>query len=171
MTSQPTDVDNAKIRKRDRGVAAARWRRSHLAKIFAIVAMVAALVIGWVLYHRPAHSYQVSAHGAVWTVDVKFALSESRSGSPVPILGPLRDIPGVGKIVDVIVDKFPSHKGAAVSFMTGVGINSAGLAYLDEYQPPSDSCNVHLSGPWWEVSPLNDATMSCARGFHYTGGG
>jgi hypothetical protein len=58
-----------------------------------------------------------------------------------------------------------------VSFMTGVGSRSTGLVYLNGYPPPSDSCNVHLSGPWWEVSPLIVATMSCPRGFHYTTGG
>src|ERR1019366_10429639 len=90
---------------------------------------------------------------------------------PVPLVGPLRDIPGVGKIVEVIVDRFPSRKGAAVSFMTGVGVRDAGLVYLSGYPPPPDSCNVHLSGPWWEVTPLNVATMGCARGFHFTAGG
>ena len=171
MTSQPSDVDRSANRKRDPRAALARWRRGRVVKIFSIFAMVAALAVGWVLYHRPAHPYQMSAHNAVWTADVKFALSESRSGSPVPILGPLRDIPGVGKIVKVIVEKFPSRKGSAVLFLTGVSIGYQGLVYLDGYPPPPDSCNVHLSGPWWEVSPENVATMGCARGFHFTAGG
>jgi hypothetical protein len=28
-----------------------------------------------------------------------------------------------------------------------------------------------LSGPWWEVVPLDDADMKCPRGFSFTGGG
>lgn len=149
----------------------ARWRRGRVAGILLLVAVVAALIVGWHLYNRPAHPYQVNANSAVWSTDVKFALSESGSGSPVPLIGPLRDLPGVGKPVEVVVDKFPSRKGDAVSFMTGVGSRSTGLVYLNGYPPPPDSCNVHLSGPWWEVSPLNVATMGCARGFHFTAGG
>jgi hypothetical protein len=171
MTSLSSEVFYSVNRKRHPGVAAARWRRRRLVQIFLVVALVAAVTVSWLLYNRPAHSYQVSAHSAVWTADVKFALSENGSGSPVPVVGPLRHVPGVGKIVEVIVDKFPSRKGSAVLFLTGVGINDAGLVYLNGYPAPPDSCNVHLSGPWWEVSPLNDRTMSCDRGFHFTAGG
>ena len=171
MTSQSNEVGHPTEGKRHPATAVARWRRGRVAGIFLLVAVVAALIVGWHLYNRPAHPYQVNANSAVWSTDVKFAISESGSGSPVPLVGPLRDIPGVGKIVEVIVDRFPSRKGAAVSFMTGVGVRYAGLVYLNGYPPPQDSCNVHLSGPWCEVSPLIVTTMSCPRGFHYTGGG
>jgi hypothetical protein len=126
---------------------------------------------GWALYHRPAHAYVVGAHSAVWSSDVKFAIHASASGSPVNVVGPLELLPGVGRIAEVIVDGTGSHKKVAVLFLTGVGVNEAGLAYLNGYPPPSDTCSVHLSGPWWEISPLDVTTMGCVRGFHYTGGG
>jgi len=44
--------------------------------------------------------------------------------------GALRDIPGVGRIASVIVDKSASGKRVAVLFMTSPGGNSGGLVFL-----------------------------------------
>jgi len=63
----------------------------------------------------------------------------------------------------VIVDKSASGKRVAVLFMTSPGGNSGGLVFLHGYPPPSDTCNTHLSGPWWQLSPLNYTTNGCAE--------
>ena len=162
--------DAAKTHPNDPAVRNPVIRR---ARNLALVALVAMIIVAWTLYDRPSHTYQVGSHRATWSLDVKAALAEKRSATngSVALVGPLAHLPGVGKIVEVIVDKFPSHKGEAVLFLTGVDANDAGLAYLNGYPPPPDSCNFHLGGPWWQISPLNVTTMGCARGFHFTGGG
>lgn len=143
-------------------------RRVRATSLVVLVATV--ILLAWDLYDRPAHPYQVGANSAAWSADVTTALAKSPSGGHFVPVGALRVVPGVGKIVDVIVDKGP-HKWTAVLFLTGLGVRSnyAGLVYLDGFPPLADSCNFHLGGPWWEVSPLNVNT--CARGFHFTGGG
>jgi hypothetical protein len=136
-----------------------------------LLPVVAVVIVVGALYEKPAHSYQVNGNAATWAADVKIALSKSRSASPITPTGPLLLLPGVGKIDSVVVNKSPSGQKVAVMFMTGTGGNSGGLVYLHGYPPPSDTCNAHLSGPWWQLSPLNDTTMGCERGFHFTGGG
>ena len=150
----------------------ARARLVRRARNLALVALVAMVIVAWSLYNRPSRTYQVSENQVLWHIDVRLALALPRSSSngAVSPEGQLGNIAGVGKIVEVIVDRFSSRKGEAVLFLTGVDANYAGLAYLNGYPPPGDSCSVHLSGPWWQISPVNVMTMGCARGFHFTGG-
>jgi hypothetical protein len=159
------------VAKRDKNAVRARWRHESGATVLILVAMAVIVIVAWILYDRPAHTYRVGAHTATWSADVKIALSESVRVGPITPSGPLRDIPGVGKIVRVIVDKEDSGKKVAVLFLTSEGVEESGLVYLHGFPPPSDSCNVHLNGPWWQVGPLNTTSMGCARGFHFTGGG
>jgi hypothetical protein len=155
----------------DTKTIAARRRREARAGILLLVSLAVVVLVAWVLYDRPAHAYQVNGNSATWMKDVKIALAESDSGSPITPAGQLRDIPGVGRIASVVVNKSASDNKAAVLFMTSFGGNSGGLVYIRGYPPPPDTCHTHLSGPWWELSPLNDSTNACARGFQFTGGG
>ncbi len=129
--------------------------------------------VGWHLYNRPAHVYAVGPNSATWTADVKLAIAESTPAGPLLPSGPLRDIPGVGTINSVIVNKGTSEHQVAVFFVTSdvPGAGESGLAYLRGYPPLQDTCDVHLSGPWWQIGLLNVSTNGCARGFHFTGGG
>jgi hypothetical protein len=139
---------------------------------FALVIMAAVvLVVAWDLYDQPAHSYEVGANSTTWSADVTTALAKLPSGGNYRPVGEFRVLPGVGRVFDVVVDQYPRRKGKMVMFLTKVDANGAGLVYLDDFPPPSDTCDYHLGGPWWELSPLNDATMGCARGFHFTPGG
>ena len=141
-------------------------QRPRLALLLAAAVVV---VVGWVLYDRPAHTYPMSGNSATWSADVRIALSEGGAGGVVAPSGPLREIPGVGRIVEVIIDKATLRKSTEVLFLTGTNANYSGLAYLNGFPPPPDSCNVHLGGPWWQLASLNVQTMGCQRGFHFTG--
>jgi hypothetical protein len=147
-----------------------RTRRARFRVAVVILVCVAIVLAGWILYNRPAHTFSVGANDAIWTSDVKLAMAQSNSAGPITPTGPLRDVPGVGKIESVIVEK-GSRNRVIVLFLTSEGWNETGLVYLQGYPPPSDSCNVHLSGPWWQVGRMNVSTMSCARGFNFTPGG
>jgi hypothetical protein len=171
MTIPTIDADSPSVAKKDKQTVIARWRRESGATVLTLVSLALIVVVAWILYDRPAHSYRMGANTATWSADVKIALSESVPVGPITPSGPLSDIPGVGRIVGVFVNREDSGKKAAVLFLTSEGINESGLVYLNGFPPPSDSCNVHLNGPWWQVGPLNTTTMGCARGFHFTGGG
>jgi hypothetical protein len=165
----------------DDGVPALRWKDSNVtmagvrtavrARNLALVALVATLIAVWILYNQPAHSYQVGANSTTWSADVTAALAKRPSGGNYRPAGEFRVLPGVGRIFEVVVDQDPARKGKMVMFLTKVDGDGAGLVYLDDFPPPSDTCNYHLGGPWWELSPLNDSTMGCARGYHFTPGG
>ena len=157
-------------RKIDRPIASLsilRSRRSWVVLSFLIVAAIVAAM----LYCRPTHSYAISGNSEVWSADVKIALAESGSGGTFAPTGALRNLPGVGKIQEVVVDKATLRKAITVLFLIGIDKSYGGLAYLEGYPPPPDSCSVHLTGPWWQVTHINDSTMGCPRGFSFTGGG
>ncbi|HXC18369.1 MAG TPA: hypothetical protein VNT80_00515 [Acidimicrobiales bacterium] len=141
------------------------------ASLLILITLAAVVTLAWVLYNRPAHAYQVNGHRATWRADVNIAMTESLAGSPITPTGHLRDLPGVGTIATVFVTRSAYGPNVAVLFMTGTGGNASGLAYLHGYPPPPDTCNTHLSGPWWQISSLNYATSDCPRGFHFTPGG
>lgn len=142
-----------------------RSRRGRALLLLLVVVVVAAAV----LYYRPTHHYQVSGNSKSWIADVKTALAKGGAGGTIAPSGVLRELPGVGKIEDIIVEKATLRKGIEVLFLTGTGANDSGLAYLDGVPPPPDSCNVHLGGPWWQITPINIRTMGCPRGFNFTG--
>ena len=134
-----------------------------------VVLVVAVILMAWDLYDRPAHVYAVNANQATWRADVKIALKERPPTGPLTPSGRLQTLPGIGPIMSVYVNE--SGKAVSVLFLTNVGQEENGLAYLQNFPPPSDSCNVHLSGPWWQISPLDIATNECSRGYHYSPGG
>jgi hypothetical protein len=171
MTTRSLNSETVPAGKKDTNAIIARWRHESGATVLVLVSLAVIVIVAWILYDRPAHSYRMGANTATWSADVKIALSESVPVGPITPTGPLSDIPGVGKIVNVIVNKADSGKKVAVLFLTGEGVNESGLVYLNGFPPPSDTCNVHLNGPWWQVGPLNTMTMGCERGFHFTGGG
>src|SRR3984957_6904250 len=80
------------------------WRHEFGAAALILVALAVVVGGGWLLYNRPAHTYAVGANSATWTSDVKLAIAESKPVGPLLPSGPLRDIPGVGKITSVIVN-------------------------------------------------------------------
>jgi hypothetical protein len=171
MTIRSNDVAITPDTKGTERSNLARWRHERGAAFLIVLSLAVILTVTWILYHRPAHPYRVDAYSATWTKDVKLAISERNPVGPIKPSGPLRNLPGVGRIVSVIVERSNSGKEVVVLFLTGDGLNEAGLVYLNGYPPPQDTCNVHLGGPWWQVGPLNTTSMSCARGFHFTGGG
>jgi hypothetical protein len=138
-----------------------------------VLVIVAAAVVSWHIYNRPAHPYDVHRNSATWIADVTLVRAEINSNSAVLPVGSLRDIPGVGKIVKILVNRTPSGKGLSIEFLTafGVGSNATGLVYLNDHGPPWDMCVVHLRGVWWQLGPLDVDGTTCARGFHFTPGG
>lgn len=173
MTTPPSGTVRSTTSKRVVNAKDAQWLRELLQLLMLATIIVVAVFVGRVLYNRPPHLYATGANAVTWRADVSTALSESGSGSQVVPTGPLGDLPGVGKIVKVIVERSPSGARVVVFFLThvGIGANYTGLVYLERYSPPADTCNVHLNGPWWQLSPFNFNTNDCARGFHFTGGG
>ena len=112
----------------------------------------------------------MKANSKIWLKDVDIAEVKSLGATFTPS-GNLRHIPGIGVVKEVIVDETNFRNEVMVEFLNGTDQQYAGLVYLKGLPPPPDSCNVHLSGPWWEVVPLDDADMKCPRGFSFTGGG
>src|SRR5487761_1939772 len=133
--------------------------------------LIVAAIVATMLYFRPAHSYAVSGNSEVWSADVKIALAERGAGGTFAPTGTLRNLPGVGKIQEVVVEKATLRKATTVLFLIGIDKNYGGLAYLEGYPPPPDSCSVHLTGPWWQVTHIGVSTVGCPRGFSFTGGG
>ena len=158
---------NAKIDYPVASQSILRSRRSWFVLLLLIVAAIVALT----LYLRPAHTYDVNANRKIWLTDVNVALREAGSGGSITPKGTLRNIAGVGKIQEVFVSKARLHGAVSVLFLTGINQKYAGLAYLEGHPPPPDSCNVHLSGPWWQISHVDVTTMGCPRGYNFTGGG
>jgi hypothetical protein len=152
----------------------ARWRHESGAAVLIVIALAVIVGTGWFLYNRPAHEYSVGAHSVTWTSDVTLAIAESKNQPVGPLVptGPLRAIPGVGRIVSVLVDKGSSHR-VAVLFLTSEvpGAGESGLVYLKGFPALPDACNLHLSGPWWQVGLMNITSNSCARGFTASPGG
>jgi hypothetical protein len=148
----------------------ARRHRGFGATLLTLAAL-AVVVSAFILYNRPAHLYGINAHGVTWTKDVNLALSERPALGPLTPSGPLRDIPGVGRIVSVVIEGPASGKKVIVLFLKSRGWNATGLAYIEGFSPPPDTCNAHIGGPWWQLGSLNTTSMGCARGFHFTGGG
>lgn len=122
------------------------------------------------LFNHPARTYDENSNYKIWLKDVGIAESESPSGNFTPT-GTLRDIPGIGIVKDVFVTEAASRNAVMVEFLTGIDQKYAGLVYLKGFPPPPDSCNVQLSGPWWQIVPLNVSDMNCPRGYNFTGGG
>lgn len=147
-----------------------RSKASRVVSLVVVLALASGVAVAWVLSDRSARTYSVSENAATWTADVKTAIAERTPTGPVTPTGSLREIPGVGKIVSVVVEG-QSAKRVTVLFLTVNGWNTAGLAYVKGSGPPWDTCNIHLSGPWWEIGQLNVSTMACARGLHFTGAG
>jgi len=146
------------------------WRRGPLARAALLLPVVVLVVVIAALVDKPA-LYPVRADGSTWRADVKIALKERLPNGPLTPSGPLVELPGVGRIVSVVTNYAASGAKESVLFMTAVGIDQAGLAYLHNVPPPSDSCSAHLSGPWWQLGSVNTSTKKCASGFHYTPGG
>jgi hypothetical protein len=167
MTDPGTDVKSPMAPRRGAKATIARWRRAT--SLLTLASLLIVVVVGWILYNRPAHVYSVPVNAATWRADVMIALKERPATGPITPRGRLQHLPGVGPIMSVYVNG--SGKHVSVLFLTNVGMEENGLAYLQGLPPPSDSCNVHLSGPWWQISPLNTTTNGCARGYHYTPGG
>jgi len=171
MTDSYSYVGSPEHRWRDSNAVATRTRTVVRARDLSLVALAATAVAVWILYNQPAHSYPVGANATTWTADVTKALAQRPSGGNFVPTGTLRTLPGVGRVFEVVVDQGPLRPGKMVMFLTKVDGDGAGLVYLDDFPPPSDTCNFHLGGPWWELSPLNYTTMGCSRGYHFTPGG
>jgi hypothetical protein len=148
-----------------------RRRQGRVVTVVLALSVVVALLVAWHLYNRPAHLYAVNPNRTTWASDVKSALSESGSGSPLKPVGPLSFLPGVGKIATIVIDRSPRGQRVSVLFMTSFSGNSGGLAYVRGYPLPPDTCLTQLSGSWWQLVPLSYSTNHCPRGFHFTPGG
>jgi hypothetical protein len=113
----------------------------------------------------------VEGNATTWMADVNVAIKRSGGKSPIAASGALHHLPGVGTIKSVIVESTSAGRKVMVMFLKSRGWNETGLIYLKGFPPPSDTCNVHLSGPWWQVGALDVTSMGCARGYHFTPGG
>jgi hypothetical protein len=171
MSDSLSEFGSHSLGQSDPNAVASRQRTVGRARNLTLVALAATVIVAWILYNQPAHSYQVGSNSTTWSADVTVALAKRPSGGNYRPNGEFRVLPGVGRIFEVVVDQYPARQGKMVMFLTKVDANGAGLVYLDDFPPPTDTCNYHLGGPWWELSPLNDTTMGCARGFHFTPGG
>lgn len=85
-------------------------------------------------------------------------------------IGNLKKVPGVGVIESVCFETGKKHS-VLIEFLTGIDRHYRGLVYVVGFPPPPDSCSASLGGPWLQLSPLNELSMSCSRGFNFTGGG
>lgn len=136
-----------------------------------IVLVMVVVVIGLTLYNRPAHLYAVDPNGQAWKADVHQALLIAGGSGCFVTVGPLEKLPGVGRIVSICVTTGLRKGAASVLFLRATGGAESGLAYLSGYPPPPDSCSSPISGPWWQISPMNYLSMSCPRGYTFTGAG
>jgi hypothetical protein len=170
MFSSGSDADDERPAQFDPAAIVSFWRRGPLARAALLLPVVALVIVVAALVDKPA-LYPVRADSPTWRADVKIALKERPPAGPLNPSGPLGDLPGVGRIVSVVTNYADSGAKESVLFLTDVGVNQAGLAYLHGVSPPEDSCSAHLSGPWWELGPLNPTTNKCASDFHYTPGG
>jgi hypothetical protein len=171
MTFNAMDVDDPRYEKQNLKTIIHQWRRESGRTVLILASLAVVVIAGWLLYNRPAHIYAVNANQATWRADVKIALKERPPMGPLTPSGRLQSLPGVGPLMSVYVYETNAGKNVSVLFLTNVGQEENGLAYLQGFPPPSDTCNVHLSGPWWQISPLNINANECARGYHYTPGG
>lgn len=166
-----SDVDTAHVTPSGPGSIVSFWRRGPWARAVLLVPVVVLVVVVGFLVEKPSHLYPVNADRASWLAQVKVALVMGGvDGSPIRHVADYQ-LAGVGKVSEVVVNRGSSGTRVSVLFLTSSGWNESGLAYLVGYPPPSDSCSVHLSGPWWQLGALNTTTMGCASGFHYTPGG
>jgi hypothetical protein len=166
MTGSLTEFGSHELRETDPNAASARQRSIGRARNLALVALVATVIVAWSLYNRPVHTYRVGPNKATWSVDVKTVLSENSAGTSVLPVGPLAVLPGVGKIEQIMVDRTTPGKPVSVIFVTGA--YESGLAYLQGFPPPPQSCSAHLSGYWYQIEARNSITSGCTRGFVYT---
>jgi hypothetical protein len=170
MSSSGSEVDAERAETIVPPAISSLWRRGPLARAALLLPIVALVIVIAALVDKPA-LYPVHVDGSTWRADVRIALKHRVPTGPLNPSGPLGDIPGVGRIVSVVTNYAASGAKESVLFLTAVGINQAGLAYLHNVPPPTDSCSVHLSGPWWQLGPLSTTTVKCGSGFHYTAGG
>ncbi len=127
MTDSPWDGDSSDHRWNDPKAIAARTRNVVRARNLSLVALAATVIAVWILYHQPAHSYPVGANATTWSADVTTALAKRPSGGNFVPTGALRNLPGVGRVFEVVVDQEPSLKGKMVMFLTKVDADGAGL--------------------------------------------
>jgi hypothetical protein len=165
-----SDVGAASAVESGTGSVVSFWRRGPWARAALLLPVVVLVVVVAVLVEKPNHLYPVNADSSKWLDKVNVALVMGGVGGPIRHVAGYQ-LPGVGKISEIVVDRGAGGTRVSVLFLTSNGWNESGLAYLIGYPPPSDTCNVHLSGPWWQLGPLNTSTMGCAKGFHYTPGG
>ena len=148
--------------------SSATWSKStKLTQRLVLVIIVARLATTWViLWPRPS-TYSASANVVTWNADVENLLSRGGAGTIHPT-GHLAVLPGVGKIYGISVERTEPRKGTVVFFWTTSVQRASALEYLVRVPPAMDECDVHLAGPWWQMMPLNDNTVSCPNGFTFT---
>jgi hypothetical protein len=145
-------------------------KHGRLARRLILVIVAALLLFTWLVLRPRVDTYNVAVNSPTWATDVQVALSKSGTGGPVAPTGSLSSLPGVGKISRILVEHTIARKGTVVYFWSAAKPRGSALEYLIRVPPASDQCNIHLTGPWWQMAPLNDRTMSCPRGFTFTPG-
>jgi hypothetical protein len=147
------------------------WSKyGRIAMRLLLVFVAVLLLFTWLLLRPRIDTYKAAANSPTWATDVRIALSESGTGGQVAPIGPLGFLPGVGKISGILVEHTSARKGTAVFFWSAAKPRGSALEYLVRVPPASDQCSIHLSGPWWQIAPMNERTMSCQKGFNFTPG-
>jgi hypothetical protein len=139
--------------------------RSAWAMFFIVVVVI---VAGVSFYNRPARTFNLRANEQAWNADVQLVRSTTRSGCSAPT-GKLRYIADFGRVASICVTAKSNKRAVSILF---IGTSSSmDLAYVSGFPPPPDTCDAPLGGSWWQVTSIDDLTMSCPRGFSFTGGG
>jgi hypothetical protein len=147
-------------------VSESELRNRSAWSMFFIVVVV--IVAGLTFYHRPAHTFNLRANEQAWNADVQLVRSTTRGGCSAPT-GKLRYVADFGRVASICMTAKSNKRAVSILF---IGTSSSmDLAYVSAFPPPPDTCDARLGGSWWQVTNFNDLTMSCPRGFSFTGGG
>ena len=136
-----------------------------------LVVVVTLILTGFVFFHRPAHHYNAAKYGRAWNAEKNFALAHTKVGGCLRPEGEHAQLLGVGKLRAICTELGDARKDELVTFLTKIDQKETGLAYMVGFKAIPDTCNFHLGGPWWQLAPLTVSTMSCPRGFAFTGSG
>jgi hypothetical protein len=66
MTLHGTDDEDPRYRKQSTKEIISQWRRESGRTVLILASLAVVVVVGWLLYNRPAHTYAVNAHEATW---------------------------------------------------------------------------------------------------------
>lgn len=147
-----------------------RLPRRRILRIAALVLGLAVVLFAWGKYDRPAHHYN-TAYEPCWDAYALAALGAPSTFAPKFCNSPSGILLGIGTLLTT--RRYTASSGYdTVIFTTAQSTDRGveGLAYVIGDTPPSDNCDFHLGGRWWQLAFKNISSMSCPRGFNFQPG-